>query len=109
MEKEDLIKIFKELDIPTNEGIQNDTDTNKYPRIVFWEFLWVPIGASGEKYNTKVTYQVSFYSKKPRDEKLLKLKEKLNEKGINPIIEHEFAEKKRDIHSYFAIEVLENV
>lgn len=37
MNKEEFVKLLKELEIPTNEGIQNDQDNNKYPRVVFWE------------------------------------------------------------------------
>ena len=109
MNKEELIKILKNLGIPINEGIQNDKDTNVYPRIVFWEYLWDPIIASDKEYNTKVTYQISFFSKNPRNDKLLELKRILNEKRIFPFIEHEYVQKEKYFHSFFPIEVLEQI
>lgn len=109
MIKQDLIEILKKLDIPVNEGIQNDTDTNKYPRIVFWEYVWEPLTSSGEEYNTKVTYQISFFSQKPRDEKLIQLKNELNKLKIFPYIEHEYVQNEKYFHSFFAVEVLENI
>lgn len=109
MNKEELIKILKNLEIPINEGIQNDKDTNVYPRIVFWEYLWDPIIASDKEYNTKVTYQISFFSKNPRNDKLLELKRILNEKRIFPFIEHEYVQKEKYFHSFFPIEVLEQI
>lgn len=109
MNKEELVELLKELDIPVNEGIQNDKNTNSYPRIVFWEYGWDPIVASDQEYNTKVIYQISFFSKQPRHAKLLELKRKLNEKKIFPYIEHEYVEKEQYFHSFFPIEVLENI
>lgn len=109
MEKEKLIEIFESLRIAFNEGIQNDKNANQYPRIVFWEYYWEPIPASGEVYNTKVTYQVSFFSDIPRHPKLLELLKNLHKNGIKPAVEHEYVQEDRCFHSYFPIEVLENV
>ena len=47
MDKEKFIEILESIDIPVNEGIQNDKDKNKYPRIVFWDYVWEPYTASG--------------------------------------------------------------
>ncbi len=109
MEKQELIKILQSINIPVSEGIQNDKDINKFPRIVFWEYYWEPMPASGEVYNTKVTYQISFFSDIPRHQKLLELLKALHEKGIKPAVEHEYVQDERYFHSYFAVEVLENV
>lgn len=109
MNKEVLIKLLKKLEIPVNEGIQNDKNTNTYPRIVFWEYGWEPLIASNEEYNTKVIYQISFFAERPRDAKLLELKRKLNELKIFPYIEHEYIPKEKYFHSFFPIEVLENI
>ena len=109
MNKEELIKIFASLNIPFNEGIQNDKNTNVYPRIVFREIGWDPITASDTEYDTNVIYQVSFFSKKPRHEKLLNLREKLKEKKIRPYIEHEYIQEEKYFHSYFSVEVRENI
>ena len=109
MTKEELQELLDDLEIQVNEGIQNDENTNVYPRIVYWEFIWDSMTASGEEYDTKVSYQLSMFYQKPRESKLLELKQKLNEKGLFPIINHEYVEDKREFHSYMAIEVLENV
>ncbi len=109
MEKQELIKVLQSIHVAVSEGIQNDKDANKFPRIVFWEYFWEPIPASGEVYNTKVTYQVSFFSDVPRHFKLLELLRKLHKNGIKPAVEHEYVQEGNYFHSYFAIEVLENV
>lgn len=109
MSKEDLVQILKSLQIPVNEGIQNDRNSNVYPRIVFWEYVWDPIDSSGEVYDTKVSYQVSFFSNIPRNPKLLELLRLLHENGIKPIVEHEYVQEEKYFHSYFAVEVLENI
>ncbi|WZU02690.1 hypothetical protein MGH68_07285 [Erysipelothrix sp. D19-032] len=43
MDKSKLIEVLKSLGIPVNEGIQNDNDVNKAPRIVLFEYLWTDI------------------------------------------------------------------
>lgn len=63
MTKEELATLLDSLEIQVNEGILNDTNTNVYPRIVYWEFIWDSLNASGEEYDTKVSYQVSFFLK----------------------------------------------
>ena len=65
------------------------------------------IVASGQEYDTKATYQVSFYSKVPRDKKLLELRNHLREAGMYPVIYHEYVEEDKVFHSYFALEVME--
>lgn len=109
MTKKELAELLDTLNIKVNEGIQSDSNTEIHPRIVYWEFVWESLTASGKEYDTKVTYQISFFSKIPRDPKLKELKNKLNEKGLFPIIEHEYIKDDNHFHSYFAIEVLENV
>ena len=109
MNKEELIEILESLNIPINEGIQNDKDTNGDPRIVFWEYGWEPITASGTEYDTNVIYQVSFFSEEPRHEKLIQLKNELKKKKITPYIEHEYIQKEKYFHSFFPIEVRENI
>lgn len=109
LNKIELEKLLEQLEIPFNEGISNDKYQNVFPRIVYWDFLWEPLTASGNEYNTKVIYQVSFYSDIPRHAKLIKLKKLLEEKNIFIRIEHEYVESKKCWHSYFGIEVLENI
>lgn len=109
MKKIELIELLKLLGVPFNEGIQSDKNTNSLQRIVFWDYIWEPISASGDEYNTLVTYQVSFFSKTSRNSKLIKLKEMLKDKGLKPIIYHEYDQKNQEFHSYFSLEVLENI
>lgn len=109
MNKTEYIALLTSLAVPFNEGIQNDTNKNADPRIIFWDYVWNPIVASNKKYNTTVTYQTSFYSKTPRHEKLLELISKLAAKQIYVVVYHEYNQEDKIHHSYFALEVLENV
>ena len=69
MNKEDFIKMLNKLDIPLNEGESSVANSTKYPRIVFWDYIWEDKLASDETYTCVETYQVSFFSKEPRDKK----------------------------------------
>lgn len=109
MTKNELGELLDSLNIPIAEGIQNDKDTNAPVRICYWEYVWEPLMASDKEYNTNVTYQISVFADMPRHKKLLELKKALNNKGIYPIIQHEYVAKDKRFHSYFAIEVQENV
>lgn len=109
MNKEELTKLLEQLEISVNEGIQNDKNTNVYPRIVFWEYGWDPIMGSGKEYDTLVAYQVSFFSKVPRDPKLIELKKELREKKIFPYIEIEYIQKEKYFHSFFSIDIKETI
>ncbi len=109
MTKEELVEMLESLGIPCAEGIQHMKDSQKLPRIVYFEYIWEPIGASGKEYDTLVRYQISFFSLIPRDPKLLLLKKMLNDKNIMTYISHEYIENTREFHSYFALEVVENV
>lgn len=109
MNKIDLIDLLKSLNIPISECTPTDENMETDTHLYFWDYMWDDITASGSNYNTKVTYQISFIANKPRNEKLLELKNKLNKKGIFPLIQHEYIAKERRVHSFFAIEVLENI
>lgn len=109
MNKEKLIEILNSLEIPVNEGIQNDQNKNVYPRVVFWEYDWDDMLGSGTDYITNVLYQVSFFSQIPRHPKLIKLKKQLNDNGLHPAISHEYIQDGRYFHSYFGVEVRENI
>ena len=109
MTYDELIKLLEDLEIPVSIGIQNDKDTNKFPRIVLMEMVWEEISASNKSYSTEVTYQISFMAEKPRDVKLLELRSKLHEKGLRPQIYHEFVEKPKQIHSFLQVQVLEDL
>lgn len=111
MTKEEFIEILKKLNIPTNEGIQNDKYTDIYPRLVFWDYVWDDVNSSNDVYKTVCTYQVSFFSRLPRDKKLIELKHLLNDVGLRPIISHEYVEENKDkyFHSYFSIDLIEEI
>lgn len=109
MTKPELIKLLKELEIPINEGTPTDEVIEEKEILYFWDYLWEDITASGKEYNTNVTYQISFLAEIPRSSKLLELKHKLNDIGLFPQIQHEYNPETRRWHSFFALEVLENV
>ena len=109
MKKSDFIELLNILEIPVNEGESSVSNSSKYPRLVFWDYLWEDKIASEENYVTIETYQISFFSKTPRHPKLLELRQLLRDKKIYPVIQHEYIEDKgKDIkyyHSYFSIEL----
>ena len=109
MNKEELVQLLEKLQIPVSECTPADDDMEADERVYFWDYVWEDIISSDSKYNTKVTYQVSFIASKPRSSKLLELKRKLNSRGVFPVIQHEYNPEKRRVHSFFSIEVLENV
>lgn len=109
MIKAELEQLLSSLNVNVNEGVPTDDSMEDSVRICFWDYLWEDLTASGEEYNTKVTYQISIIADKPRCEQLIKLKHRLNEIGLFPAIQHEYNIEERRWHSYFALEVLENV
>lgn len=109
MSKEELVQLFKELNVPISEGPPKDDDIEVDIRINFWDYNWEDLMASGKDYNTIVTYQVSVIANIPRHKKLLELKKKLNNRGYHPQIQHEHLIEKRRVHSFFSIDVLENI
>lgn len=109
MTKPELIKLLKELKIPVNEGTPSDENIEAPEVLYFWDYLWEDLTASGKEYNTNVTYQISFLAEKPRSSKLLELKHKLNDLGLFPTMQHEYNPETRRWHSFFPLEVLENV
>lgn len=108
--KDKFLSIIKSLNIPYNEGIQDDF-IKENPRLIFWDYVWEPILSSGITYNTICTYQVSFFSDTPprKSYELLMLLKELLKVNISPIVNHEYIEKDRTWHSYFSIDLLENL
>ena len=109
MTKTELEKLLTFPNIPLNEGTPEDTIIEAPTRICFWEYEWDPLVASGSEYNTIVTYQVSVISEFPRCKEIVELKHKLDKLDLHPPIMHEKNIEERRWHSYFSIEVLENV
>ena len=104
MTKQELSKLLHNIGCPVNEGVSSIKNEKEFPRIDYWETVWDDVVASGEEYERKVTWQVSFYAKKPRHEKLLALRDAINALGIHVQIMHEFNVEDRIWHSFFAIE-----
>lgn len=109
MIKTELENLLNSLGVPVNEGTPEDTQIEASARICFWDYVWEPLTASGQEYNTKVTYQVSFIADMPRCKELISIKHELDKLNIHPIIQHEYDVETRRWHSFFSIEVLENI
>ena len=109
MTKPEIDELLKELEVPVSEGVPSDDNVNAKEYINYWEYLWEDNTASGTLYNTVVTYQISIISDTPRCKTLINLKKKLNEIGLFPDIQHEYNTETRRWHSFFSLEVLENV
>ena len=107
--KEDLVRLLKSVTNKTTEGVPKDEDIETETRICFWDYIWDDIVASNSLYNTKATYQISVISEYPRCKELLKLKKKLNDLGLFPSIQHEYDIPTRRWHSFFSIDVMENI
>lgn len=107
MSKEELSILLHSLEIPVNEGVTSDKNEGLYPRIVYWDYIWEDVVASGNEYEIKTTYQISFYSMSPKHKKLMELRDKLRSKDLHPTIYHEYVEQDKVFHSYFALEVIE--
>lgn len=112
MRKEELVEILESVGVKVYEDESKVKDAREYPRIVFWDYVWEDILASGDAYRQVSTYQISFVSKTPRHPALVLLRNKLREAGIHPKIYHEYVSGMNDRkynHSYFAVEVDEDV
>lgn len=110
MKKIEFIQLLDSLKIPVAEGINKDKDRNVFPRIVFWEYVWDFPQASSKNYNNTVvvTYQVSFFSRQPRDPKLIELIKLLQKKKVSPQVNHEYIQDDKYFHSFFSVDLLEN-
>ncbi len=106
MTQSELSKLLHSTGCPVNEGISDLKNEKKFPRIDYWEIAWEDVMASGDDYSDKITWQVSFYSRTPRHENLIKLRKILREKGLHPTIMHEFNVEDKIWHSYFSLETV---
>lgn len=105
MTKNDLIILLQSLNIAVNEGVSSKDNINIYPRIVFWDYLWEYQTASSGGYADVQTYQISFFSKTPRHQKILELREKLKRMNLFPVISHEYVEEDRIFHSFLSLDI----
>lgn len=109
MTKKEFEDLLDKLAVPVSESTPKDDEMEEEIRIHYWDYNWEDNMASGQDYNTIVTYQVSVVADKPRHPKLLKLKKMLNESGYHPSIQHEYLVEQKRVHSFFSIDVLENI
>ena len=82
MTKQELSSLLKSLEVPVNEGITSDKNTNEYPRIVFWPYLEEDEMASGNEYQNVVTYQISFFARTPQHDKYKELGRSCENRGF---------------------------
>ena len=110
--KAELLEIISSTDVTVREGEQYLDDLKTFPKIAYWEYYWTDEMASGDDYETVVTYQVSFASRTPRHSALLAIKKALNDHGLHPDISHEYVKAQNGPgwwHSYFAVDVTEEL
>lgn len=109
MNKNEFIELLKELGIQINEGITPEKAKGNHPRIVIWPYVSEFQPASGSAYNDIKTYQVSLMSENVDDPKLLELRMKMLKKHLMPRINHEYIEESRIWHSFFSVDLIEDV
>lgn len=110
MTKAELSAILHSVGIPVGEGEHFMDSQESMPKVAYWEYIWSDVMASGDDYDTVVTYQLSFMSRRPRDQKLMDLKSALNDHGIHPDFYHEYVKDDKGpgyYHSYCSVDVLE--
>lgn len=115
MIKQELDELLRSLTnqdgkaIPVNEGVTSINNTGVYPRVVYWDYIIQDRVASGREYDALVTYQISHFSRYPRDYTLNLLRSRLRQAGLFPQIFVEYIEEDRVFHSYFSLEVVEEI
>lgn len=111
LNREIWMSILEEIGIIFNEGEVSIQNIDTFPYLVFWDYLWENISASNQIYDTLITYQVSIFNTDPpkKNKKLISLIQKLNKLGYKPLIQHEYIIDEKIWHSYFKIELTENV
>ena len=107
MTKQELIELLKSEMPDAKEGAV--PPNLKPPYLAFWEIDWDYLTASDEVNTDVVTYQISFFSDKPRHPKLMSLLLKFRELSIRPNVKHEYVDDLKCVHSAFTIEVLEDL
>lgn len=109
MNKSEFIELLKELGIQINEGITPEKAKGNYPRIIIWPYVSEFQPASGSAYSDVKTYQVSLMSENVDDPKLSELRIKMLKRHLMPRINHEYIEEDRIWHSFFSVDLIENV
>ena len=112
MTKSKLIKLIESTGVTSRENELYLEDMKTFPKIAFWEYIIEDVMASGDDYETVVTYQVSFASRTARPQELLKLKKAFNDAGYHPVIYHETLPATNGPawhHYYFRVEITEDM
>ncbi len=107
MTKEELSTLLHGVCKTVNEGITSQKNENVYPRIVYWDYVWEDVLASGETYEDLNTYQISVFALVPpqENESLLNLRKQLRTAGEHPRIYHEYNDSDGVWHSYMSLQV----
>ena len=103
MTQKELSEILHDIGCPVNEGVSSLKNEKVFPRIDYWEIMWEDAMASGDDYENEITWQISFYAKKPRNPKLIELKKRLIEKQQ---MEQQNQEIYNYMHDIFGAEVV---
>ncbi len=109
--KKEFSQMIHEAGVPVGEGENYLDDEKTYPKIAYWEYVWTDQMASGSEYETVIRYQVSYASRRGRDDGLKKLKKALNSRGLHPQLYHEYVKGDSSPgyhHWYCAVDVLED-
>ena len=108
MTKTELSDLLHECCDTVSDSITDMEKQNRYPRIVYWSYIWDYVMASGGGQEDVRTYQVSIWGKVPPEENpvVTAVREKLRAAGIFSSIRHEYVTDDAAFHSFFSIEVL---
>lgn len=112
MKKSELVKLIESTGVTARETELYLEDLKTFPKIAYWEYIIEDVMASGDDYETVVTYQVSFASRTARPAELLTLKRAFNADGYHPVIYHETLPATNGPawhHYYFRVEITEDL
>lgn len=112
MTKTELVELINSIGITARENELYLEDLKTFPKIAYWEYIIEDVMASGDDYETVVTYQVSFASRTARPAELLTLKRVFNAAGYHPVIYHETLPATNGPawhHYYFRVEITEDM
>ncbi len=112
MTKTELVELINSTGITARENELYLEDLKTFPKIAYWEYIIEDVMASGDDYETVVTYQVSFASRTARPASLLTLKRAFNAAGYHPVIYHETLPATNGPawhHYYFRVEIEEEL
>lgn len=112
MKKSELVKLIENTGVTARETELYLEDLKTFPKIAYWEYIIEDVMASGDEYETIVTYQVSFASRTARPPELIRLKRAFNDAGYHPVIYHETLNATNGPawhHYYFRVEITEDM